>query len=236
MAKAFRGLAESQAQRFNAIVRTGILTGEPTAQIARRLVGSLEFGELARTAKQQALAGGELTKMADHQIMTVVRTSVQQVSNAASQQVYEANEDITKKYRWLAALESRTCPICRNLDGKEYKYGKGPTPPAHFNCRCTTIAIIDYKGLGIDPPDWGVGPSVRASSTGQVQGNVTFGQWLQKQPAQVKEDTLGKSRVPYFNKLANKYGPQEALARMVREDGSEVTLAQLQQRYGPPKD
>ena len=236
VAKAFRGLAESQAQRFNAIVRTGLLTGEPTPQIARRLVGSLEFGELARTAKQQALAGGELIKMADHQIMTVVRTSVQQVANAASQQVYEANGDITKKYRWLAALESRTCPICRALDGKEFKYGKGPTPPAHFNCRCTTISIIDYKGLGIDPPDWGTGPSVRASSTGQVQGNVTFGQWLQKQSMETKAETLGKTRVPYFDKLSKKYGPQEALARMVREDGSEVTLAQLQSRYGPAKD
>ena len=237
VAKAFRGLAESQAQRFNAIVRTGVLTGEPTPQIARRLVGSLEFGELARTAKQQALAGGELIKMADHQIMTVVRTSVQQVSNAASQQVYEANEDITKKYRWLAALESRTCPICRELDGKEYKYGKGPTPPAHFNCRCTTIAIIDYEGLKIPPPDWGTGPSVRASSTGQVKGNITFGEWLaDPKNTKVREETLGKSRVPYFNKLSKKYGPQEALARMVREDGGEVTLAQLQRLYGPPKD
>ena len=50
--KAFRGLAESQAQKFNAIVRTGILTGEPTAQIANRLVGNLEFGDLAKTARQ----------------------------------------------------------------------------------------------------------------------------------------------------------------------------------------
>lgn len=231
--KAFRGLAESQAQRFNTIVRTGILTGEPTSQIARRLVGNLDFGQIAKTAQQQALAGGELIKMADHQIMTVVRTSVQQVSNAASQQVYEANGDITKKYRWLAALEARTCPICRNLDGKEYRYGKGPTPPAHFNCRCTTIAIIDYKGLGIDPPDWGVGPSIRASSTGQVKGNLTYGQWLaDPKNAKVKEEALGKSRVPYFDKLSKKYGPQEALARLVREDGSEVPLKILQERYG----
>ena len=53
---------------------------------------------------------------------------------------------------------------------------------------------------------------------------------------ETKAETLGKTRVPYFDKLSKKYGPQEALARMVREDGSEVTLAQLQSRYGPAKD
>lgn len=236
VAKAFRGLAESQAQRFNAIVRTGILTGEPTPQIARRLVGNLEFGELARTAKQQALAGGELTKMADHQIMTVVRTSIQQVSNAASTNVYQANNDITKKYRYVATLDNRTSAICQSLDGKEFVYGKGPEPPVHFNCRSTTIPIIDYKGLGIPEPDWGIGPSVRASADGPVKGNITYGQWLRGQPKAYQEEVLGKSRAGYFDKLSSKYGPQEALARMVREDGSEVTLAQLQQRYGPPKD
>jgi SPP1 gp7 family putative phage head morphogenesis protein len=230
--KAFRGLAESQAQKFNAIVRTGILTGEPTAQIANRLVGNLEFGDLAKTARQQALAGGELTRMADHQVLTVVRTSVQQVANAASEQVYRANDDITKKYRYVATLDSRTSAICRSLDGKEYVYGKGPVPPVHFNCRSTTIPIIDYKGLGIPPPDWGTGPSVRASADGPVKGSLTYGQWLKQQPAAYQDEVLGKNRAAYFTKLSNKYGPQDALARMVREDGSEVTLKQLQQRYG----
>ena len=240
--KAFRGLAESQAQRFNTIVRTGILTGEPTPQIARRLVGSLNFGQLAKTARQQALAGGELIKMADHQVLTIVRTSVQQVANAASEQVYKANTDITKKYRYVATLDSRTSAICRSLDGKEFEYGKGPEPPVHFNCRSTTIPIIDYEGLGIPPPDWGVGPSQRASAEGPinavttVKGKKTFksyGYWLKDQPKAYQSEVFrSERRAAYFRKLSNKYGPQDALSRMVREDGSEVTLAQLQQSYG----
>lgn len=233
VSKSFRGLAESQAQRFNAIVRTGILTGEPTPQIARRLVGSLNFGQLAKTARQQALAGGELTKMADHQVLTIVRTSVQQVANAASEQVYKANTDITKKYRYVATLDSRTSAICRSLDGKEFEYGKGPEPPVHFNCRSTTIPIIDYEGLGIPPPDWGVGPSQRASAEGPVKGSTTYGKWLNGQPKAYQSEVFrSERRAAYFRKLSNKYGPQDALSRMVREDGSEVTLAQLQQSYG----
>lgn len=233
VSKSFRGLAESQAQRFNTIVRTGILTGEPTPQIARRLIGSLNFGQLAKTARQQALAGGELTKMADHQVLTIVRTSVQQVANAASEQVYKANTDITKKYRYVATLDSRTSAICRSLDGKEFEYGKGPEPPVHFNCRSTTIPIIDYEGLGIPPPDWGTGPSQRASAEGPVKGSTTYGKWLNGQPKAYQSEVFrSERRAAYFRKLSNKYGPQDALSRMVREDGSEVTLAQLQQSYG----
>lgn len=234
VSKAFRGLAESQAQRFNAIVRTGILSGEPTPQIARRMVGNLDFGQLAKTARQQAQAGGELTRLADHQVLTVVRTSVQQVANEASQQVYRANPDVTKKYRYVATLDNRTSAICRSLDGKEFKYGDGPMPPVHFNCRSTTVPIVDYRALGLRPPEEVIGEAKRAAEGGQVSASTNYGQWLQKQPREYQAEVLGKSRVDYFDKLSKKFGPQQALARMVREDGSEVTLKQLRERYGNP--
>ena len=132
--KAFRGIAIDSGERFSQVVRQGLLTGEPTPDIVKRLIGKLEFGETARTAAQLAAAGGQATAVADNQIITLVRTSVNQVANAASQQVYEANQDITKKYRYVATLDTRTSSICRALDGKEFEYGKGPTPPQHFNC------------------------------------------------------------------------------------------------------
>jgi SPP1 gp7 family putative phage head morphogenesis protein len=148
VSKAFRGIAVDQAERFNQVVRQGLLTGEPTQDIAKRLVGNLQFGERARTVGQLVAAGGQATAVADNQIVTLVRTSINQVANAASQQVYEANQDITKKYRYVATLDTRTSSICRALDGKEFEYGKGPTPPQHFNCRSQTVAVIDYEGLG----------------------------------------------------------------------------------------
>lgn len=233
VSKAFRGLAQAQAQRFNTIVRTGLLTGEPTAQIARRMVGSLNFGQLAKTARQQALAGGELTKAADHQVLTLVRTSVQQVANAASEQVYKANQDVTQKYRYVATLDSRTSAICASLDGQEFEYGKGPQPPVHFNCRSTTVPIVDYEGLGLTPPEKVIGIGKRASAEGPVPANVTYGKWLQGQSKGYQTEVFRSDRrAAYFRKLSNKYGPQDALVRMVREDGSEVTLAQLQRSYG----
>jgi len=229
--KAFRGLAESQAERFGQIVRQGLLTGEPTPEIARRLKGRLEFGQPARSVKQLQLAGGELTKMANHQVVTIVRTSVNQVSNAASQQVYEANQDVTRKYRYVATLDTRTSAICRALDGQEFEYGKGPMPPQHFNCRSTIVAVIDYKELGLKPPK----PGRRASVDGPVPANESYGEWLydkDSKTGRARQAAVLGSKAPYFRRLSEKYGPKDAIAKMVRDDGSELTLEQLRRRYG----
>ena len=236
VSKAFRGIATSQAEQFSQVVRNGLLTGETTQSIAKRLIGSLQFGEEAKTVGQIAAAGGQLTQVADNQIIALVRTSINQVANAASQQVYEGNQDITKKYRYIATLDTRTSAICRALDGREFEYGKGPMPPQHFNCRSTTVPVIDYKALDIPPPPEGK----RASMDGQVPGNITYGEWLKKKlPGETDADVIRRqqealgSKAPYFRRLAKKYGPTDAMAKLVRDDGSELTLAQLRSRYGP---
>ena len=236
--KSFRGLAESQADLFSVTVRNGLLTGESTDKLARRLKGRLRFGQPAMSLRQMAQAGGEVTAVANHQVMALVRTSINQVANASSQQVYEANQDVTKKYRYVATLDSRTSPICRSLDGKEFVYGKGPVPPQHFNCRSTTVPIVDYKGLGFDPPppsqlrrpNTAFGPS-RNTRGGTVPDSQTYGQWLELQPKAVKDDVLGASKVPYFESLVKKVGPTKAIRKFVSQDGSELTLAQLRRRY-----
>jgi SPP1 gp7 family putative phage head morphogenesis protein len=229
VSKAFRGIAVDQAERFSQVVRQGLLTGETTPDIAKRLIGSLQFGEQAKTVGQLVAAGGQATAVADNQVMALVRTSINQVANSASQQVYEANQDITKKYRYVATLDTRTSAICRALDGREFEYGKGPMPPQHFNCRSTTVPIIDPDIL---PPST---TATRASKDGQVPINQSYGEWLAKQPRSVQAEALGPEKVPYFNRLANKYGPRNAIAKLVRDDGSEVTLEQLRKRYGPAK-
>jgi SPP1 gp7 family putative phage head morphogenesis protein len=225
--KAFRGVAVDQAERFSQVVRQGLLTGETTPDIAKRLIGSLQFGEEAKTVKQLVAAGGQATALADNQVLTLVRTSINQVANTASQQVYEANQDITKKYRYVATLDTRTSAICRALDGKEFEYGKGPMPPQHFNCRSTTVPVIDSDILPASTT------ATRASKDGQVPINQSYGEWLSKQPRSVQADALGPNKVAYFNRLANKYGPKDAIAKLVRDDGSELTLEQLRKRYGP---
>ena len=242
--KAFRGLASRQATQFNQVVRTGLLSGETTESIVSQLIGKLQFGQGAKTNQQYLLAGKEVLNMASHQIRTVVRTSINQVSNAASQQVYKANEDITEKYKYVSTLDSKTTALCASLDGKEFEYGKGPEPPQHFNCRSTTVAVIDYDALkkmgwDFDVPKEGR----RAADGGMVPANETYGKWLYGQrkagtkftPGVRQIEALGKEKAKYFNRLANKYGADDAIKKFVREDGSEVSLFQLKKRYGKPE-
>lgn len=251
IAKTFRGLAERNAEHFATVVQDGLLTGETTQQLARRLVGNLDFGDIGPlSVKQLAQSGGELTKLANHQVMTLTRTSINQVANTASQQVYRANSDLTSKYRYVATLDSRTSPICRELDGKEFIYGKGPEPAQHFNCRSTTVAVIDYdkiqeKHPNVKPPSKPLGK--RAAAGGSVPSDTTYGKWLHGQRAKTKSGkmskfepgpmqikTLGKEKAKYFNRLADKYGADEAMKKFLRDDGSEVSLATLHKRYGDP--
>ena len=149
--------------------------------------------------------------MPNNQIRAIVRSSITQVSDAAMQQVAAANPDATTKYRYTAILDTRTSPICRSLDGKVYKWGEGPQPPLHFNCRSMRVPIV--KGF----------------AARDAELRQTYGQWLMDNPAK-KEQVFG-SKTPYFNYLAKQYGPDDALRRFVRQDGSELTLEQLKRRY-----
>ena len=231
----FRGLAANQANRFGNVVRDGLLTGETTSELTRRLAGTLDFNEPKLTLLQTKRKGGTATTMANSQIETLVRTTVNQVSNEASQSVYRANQDITEKYKWVATLDERTSPQCRLLDGQEFEYGKGPTPPYHFNCRCTTVAVIDYEKQGIDPPNLKIGR--RAAQGGSVERGTDAAEWLKNQSDAVKARALGgKKKVEYFNYLTtrkkNPLTPKEAISKMLRGDQTEKSLDELKRSYG----
>ena len=254
--KAFRGLAEKQAQMFATTVQDGLLSGESTQSIASRLMGNLEFSTQAKSLRQYKLAKGQMFQMAPHQVSTLVRTTVNATSNVASQRVYKANLQVTKKYRWLATLDEKTSPICRSLDQQVFEYGKGPTPasPPHFNCRSTTVPVVDWDGLsnkyGIDltPPSSKV---KRPSATGGVPLGTSYGKWLHDQRPKGKKfeasaaqaqalnggkDTPGaRLKAKYFNRLADKYGPDKAMKKFLREDGTELSIADLKKRYGEPE-
>ena len=238
--KAFRGIATKQHELLARNIRQGVFSGESTQEIARRMIGNLDFGQKAKTSRQLALAGGERTKLANHQIRTIVRTSVNQVQNQASQAVYAANSKVAPKYEYVATLDSRTSAVCRDLDGKQFAYNKGPTPPQHFNCRSTTVPVVDFDGLQkkyprLEKPP--VGKVVtRPSATGRVPQDTKYGDWLLQQDKKLQVKTLGNAKkVQYFKRLAKKEGSgQKAIKKFVRDDDSERSLKDLQRIYGKP--
>ena len=237
--KAFRGIAERQQESLARHIRQGVFSGETTEQIARRMIGRLEFGQKGNV-KQIAAAGGEVTKLANYQVRTIVRTSINQVQNQASQAVYAANKKVSPKYEYVATLDSRTSAICQRLDGQTFAYNNGPTPPQHFNCRSTTVPVVDFDGLQKKYPKLEKPPATqfdtRPSATGRVPQGTTYGNWLLDQDRKLQIKTFGnEGKVNYFRKLAKKEGSgQAALRKMIRNDGSERSLKDLERLYGKP--
>lgn len=73
-------------------------------------------------------------------------------------------------YRWIAALDLRTCPICWSRHGKLYRTS---TPfDTHPNCRCTMIAVFD----GDPPVERGSEKFAKLSPAGQraILGSARF--------------------------------------------------------------
>ena len=234
--KAFRGIAERQQQQLARHIRQGVFSGETTQQIARQMIGRLDFAQKGNV-RQIAAAGGEVTKLANYQVRTIVRTSINQVQNQASQAVYAANKKVSPRYEYVATLDSRTSAICMRLDGQEFEYNKGPTPPQHFNCRSTTVPVVDFDGLQKKYPSLEKPPAsvldTRPSATGRVPQGTTYGNWLLQQDRDLQIKTLGsEGKVRIFKKAAEKEGSgQAALRKMIRNDGSEVSLEKLKQLY-----
>ena len=237
--KAFRGIATSSAEKLDLAVRSGVFSGETLDQISRRLIGRLSFSQRGNV-KQIAAAGGEITKLANHQIQTIVRTSVNQVTNQASQAVYAANKKVAPKYEYVATLDSRTSAICQRLDGQTFDYNNGPTPPQHFNCRSTTVPVVDFDGLQKKYPSLEKPPTTqlvsRPSATGRVPQETAYGDWLLNQDKELQIKTLGnQGKVNYFKRLAGKEGSgQKALRKMIRNDGTKRSLKDLERLYGKP--
>jgi len=224
--KAFRGIASAQADFISREIRVGITEGESIAKIARRLRGRLQFGaNQEMTARAQALAGGTGMKLANNQVRTIVRTSVNQVQTMANQAVYSANQDITKKYEYVATLDAKTTALCGSLDGRKFKYGEGPEPPQHFNCRSTTVPIIDDDDLRRRFPD------TRPSEVGRVPQDLSYPDWLKRNPNMQTQALGNKKR--FFNYLINtkNKSPRDALRQILRDDGTELSLTDLIKKY-----
>lgn len=107
-------------------------------------------------------------------------------------------------YRWVSILDSKTSQICRSLDGQVFKFGQGPIPPAHPNCRSSIIGELLGRWLKRGPTGRFVKRDERAATGAKgretVDGTVTYYEWLKSQPAAFQDDALGVTRGALFRK------------------------------------
>ncbi|ARB06098.1 head morphogenesis [Dinoroseobacter phage vB_DshS-R5C] len=170
---------------------------------------------------------------------TLVRTSTNHATNQGRQAVWEANEGLISGVRWVSTLDTRTTPICRERDGKvgpvspsdDWKPPNGAPrlhppmarPPAHPNCRSTTVAVTkSWRELGFDMDELPSG--TRASMDGQVPANITYFEWLNRQSAATQEEVLGPARLRLWREGG--ITPD----RFQNDEGHFYTLAELRRR------
>lgn len=176
----FKEFASDEALRVSGAVRQGFFDGATTEQIIRNIRGTkaLRFtdGDLHRT---------------NTAARRIARTAVQHFASVARHEVYKANDDIIDAYEWVSTLDSRTSNTCMTLDGQVFNIDQGPLPPAHPNCRSTTLPLIK-----------GEHEPVRRDKTNKrrVEGQQTYGQWLRDQPESFQIEALGKTRADLFRK------------------------------------
>lgn len=214
-------MAAEDIRRIHTAVQAGMVAGETSSTIARRVVGT---GSL--------MGADGATEMTRRQVQAVVRTAVQHVANGARNSFLLENAALIAEEQFVATLDSRTTPICRAQDGKRYPVGKGPMPPLHFSCRSLRVASIDGTLLGDRPAKPttermlaaeyakanGLG-KVRSRSdlprgtkgdfyawsrkrirelVGPIPASETFQTWLSKQTNTFQNELLGDTKAKLF--------------------------------------
>lgn len=201
----FDSLADSVQTKLASEVRRGVVEGQTTQQIVKRI------------------ADANILAVTRANINAVVRTATQHAVSAAKDELFRANSDLIKEVKWVSTLDSRTSDLCKSLDGKTFPLDKGIRPPAHVNCRSSVVPVTkSWREMEIDIDD--VSPATRASMNGQVPADITYSQWLKGQPIGVQNDALGVTKATLFRK------GDLPLDRFVNRNGYELTLDDLRKR------
>lgn len=247
----FEQLRQSDQARLIQAVQLGIVQGESTDDIVRRIVGT----------KAHKFTDGILS-ITRREATTITRTAINHISNAAREQVWQEpeNAEIISVLIWNSVLDGRTSAICRARDGHAAPTTTtgtippglpkleppGARPPAHLNCRSVMVAYIDGVALVGNRPTI---TDVRTRKTreidfrieakrqgrpiqeirrewarnniGSVPANVTYQEFLMRQSDTFQDQVLGKAQAKLFR------SGKIRLDQFVDRAGNELTLEEL---------
>lgn len=200
--------SETEVSRLTMGVKTGFVQGLPTRQIVKQVIGD-----------------GSLIDVSERHVKAMVHTAIAHVSNQARETTYQKNNDIIEGYQWVSTLDRRTTPICRSRDGQKFYSTDDfqPKPPAHVGCRSTTLALISSE---FDFLDKGAKRAARGADGGQqVDADVTYYDFLAKQPAWFQDEALGPVRGKIFRNSG--MTPEEFRVASVDGFGNPLTIKEM---------
>lgn len=222
-------------------IRIGMTEGQTIDQMVRRVRGS----------RKNNFTDGAL-QTPRHRAETIVRTAVNHVQTHAAEAMFIEHSDIVKRVRWLSTLDHRTSPVCMARDGKVWKVGEGPRPPAHPRCRSRVTPVLPrfsslarpgalrsgrgstnidtlfrqrLKARGFDDAAASqIIRNARSSMDGRVPAKTTFNSWLKDKPADFQDEILGPTRAKMFRT------GEIHLDRFVDDTGRQYTIKELRER------
>lgn len=211
-------LTHKKLGRVRRQLQAGMAANETLDQLIRRIRG--------RSNGRGGFVGGVLQTTA-REAEAIARTGVNFIANRGHLATYQQNADILAGLEFVATLDSRTTEICMALDGEVLDV-ENPDPqkipPRHWQCRSVTVPLVDWEGLGIEPPPEGK----RASADGPVPSSTKYEDWLKQQTPAEQDDILGPSRAQLFRE--GKIG----LKDLVTRDQRIVTVEELERRVARP--
>lgn len=203
-------------------VRMGMLNGEGTAEIVRRVIGSnRKDGTVTPSILDASRTWANM----------MVRSAVNAVSTQARMETFRQNADVLKGVQFVATLDSRTTDICISMDGLMWDLEGNPIghdkqfspPPLHFGCRSALSPVTkSFRELGLDIDE--VPPSTRASMDGQIPEALGFDGWLKTKDPEFVNGLLGEQRAKLWRN--GKIG----LSELTDQTGRPLTLEQLRRQ------
>ena len=114
------------------------LTASTKAKVTSALIEGVNAGEGMRVIAKRV---SEATGMERSRAVLIARTETMRAHNQVNEDLFKKNGIATVE--WLAAMDERTCDVCGAHHGKKYPISDHPEIPAHPNCRCILLPVIE---------------------------------------------------------------------------------------------
>jgi SPP1 gp7 family putative phage head morphogenesis protein len=207
------GLEQSRAIKIRDAIRIGYVEGQTINDIVRRIRG----------ARSLNYADG-LLDISRRDAEAIVRTAISHTANYAREQLFAANDEVIKGFRYTATIDARTTLLCSSRDANFYALGKPkPAIPAHINCRSLYVAVLkSWQEMGLEIDE--LPESTCSSLDGQIPATMSYNDWLKKQSIERQNDILGVTKAKLFRD-----GGLD-LPKFISKQGHEYTIEQLRER------
>jgi SPP1 gp7 family putative phage head morphogenesis protein len=221
------GVANGEKIRLEGVIRKGIAEGQTVDQIAL----AVRKGNVHTITRQQSKA--------------LVITAITSVTAQADHSVYKANEKAIRGWQYVAVLDARTTPVCAHRDGHIYPTSDTEhLPPAHFNCRSTTVPVFkswsdiaDLEGVSAVRRKnmANLSAKEKAFYDGQTPLAESYNDWLLRQPRETQLRHLGD-----YQKVELFRTGQMPLEKFTNPEGNSIGIRELRalsdSGYTPPND